>query len=67
MDFLFLDSYLVLSESQVDFRKHLGHSHLVERVVNSRKWALLVDYHLVQMPIVNAQSQGSIFISDKQH
>lgn len=64
---IFSDSELIIAKSEVYLRKVTGTLQLVEQVIYSRKWILILNYDLVQQTIVNTHSKGTIFPTHEQN
>ena len=57
---------LMIPWSQIDLQEHCSPLQLIEQVVDTRKWVLILDQDLIQLPIVYAESHWSIIFLDKQ-
>jgi hypothetical protein len=56
----------VITQPQVEFRKHLGSSKLIIQIVDPGKWVFVLDGGLVNGPIILDQSVCPIALLDKK-
>ena len=64
---LLFDAYLMVSSSQVNLREHYCSLQLNKQAINPRQKVSILYSHFFQLPIINAQSDGTIIIPHKQH
>ena len=65
--FLFLDSQLVVSKSQIYLRKHPSTLQLIKQVIYSWKWVPVLHRHFIQLTIIDVQTKGAILFLYKQY
>jgi hypothetical protein len=46
------NSNLVIPRLQVNLRENLGSLQLIEQVLDTRKWVLVLDSHMVETPVI---------------
>ena len=47
-------SHLMIAQSQFDLQKHFGSLHLIKKIINLGRRVLVVDYHFIQLLVINA-------------
>src|SRR5882672_4145106 len=60
------DVHIVVVSTQVELGVDLGTSELVKEVGDKRDWVLILPGELVEVPKVDTESQGPIFLLPKQ-
>jgi len=58
---LFLNVYLMISESQIYLREHYCFLQLIKKIINPRKYTHVVDGHLIQILVINAYNEVPSF------
>jgi len=54
-------SQLMIARSEVYLRKTSGTLNLIEKIINSRKWILILDSNLIQLTVIYTHSNRTIF------
>src|ERR1041385_6010442 len=63
---LFTDADLVITQPQVEFRKHLGSSKLIIQIIYPRKWVLVLYRGLVDRSVILYQTVRAITLLNKE-
>ena len=66
-DVIFSNFKLMIPRSQIYLREHHSPFQLVKQVINPRQGIFVLHGDLVQLSVVNAQSQTSILLLHEQH
>jgi ABC-type cobalamin/Fe3+-siderophores transport system ATPase subunit len=56
----------MVPRSKIDLGKELGILQLIQEVIDPRKRILVLDYHDIQIPIVNAHPHRAILLFHKK-
>ena len=67
LDILLSNSNLIIARLQVNFRENFCSLQLIEQVLNTREWILVLDSDLVEATIINTQAQTKIFLGSEEH
>jgi hypothetical protein len=57
---------MMISRSKINLGKKLSIPQLVQEVIYPQQRVLVLDYHGIQIPVVNAHPHGTIFLLHKQ-
>ena len=52
----------MIAQPQIDLREELRTLKLVKQIIYPRKRILILNYHLVQLSVINAQSKCTILL-----
>ena len=58
---------LMIIETKINLREENRPLEMVEQVIYSGKWILILDSDFVKLPIIDTNHKGSILLSHKQH
>lgn len=64
VDVIWMDTYLMVSRSQIELGEELRTMQLVKQLVNHRYRVLVLDSCLVQLAVVDAESPSSVFLAN---
>ena len=56
---------LMVTSAKVYLRVDSHSSQLIQKIINPRQWVPILDRNPVQLPVVNAQSKGLVFLLRK--
>jgi len=59
---LLLYPHLMISTLEINLGKELGTLQLLQQVINARKWTSVLNYYLVDCPIVNTHAPRTILL-----
>ena len=63
----FFDSELMIARSEVYLKETIGTLKLVEQVINTGDGILILDCDFVQLTVVDAHSERTIFLSHEKN
>ena len=67
VDVLFFDAYMMISWSQVNLWEHFFCLQLIKQVINPWQRVAILDTHLVQLLVINAQFESTILLIYRQY